>query len=109
MGGNLCSFFSRSWYRFFFPGWTSKLCMTSGAMVVTLSAVSGVGGAILPMQVDQAFHIEDNALLFLQSILFHNNLEAAALRVLVDVVGVEEDVDWDMGQAPLVVYKHLLK
>ena len=31
----------------------------------------------------------DNALLFLRSILFHNNLEAMTLRELVDVVGVE--------------------
>ena len=89
--------------------------MTSGAMVVALLAVPGVGGAILPVQVDQAFHIEDNALLFLWSILFHKNLEAATPRELVDAVGVEvavgveEEVDWDMGQAPLLVYKRLLK
>ena len=83
--------------------------MTSGAKVVALLAVPGVGGAILPLQVDQAFHIEDNTLLFLQSFLFHNNLEAATLRELVDAMGVEEEVDWDMDKAPLVVYKHLLK
>ena len=69
----------------------------------------GVGGAILRVQVDQAFYIEDNALLFLRSILFHNNLEAATSRELVDAVGVEEEMDWDMDQAPLVVYKRLLK
>ena len=80
-----------------------------------LSVVPGVGGAIRPMQVDQAFHIEDNALLFLRSIFFHKNLEAATPRELVDAVGVEvavgveEEVDWDMGQAPLLVYKRLLK
>ena len=84
-------------------------------MVVALPAVPGVGGAILPVQVDQAFHIEDNGLLFLQSILFHKNLEAATPRELVDAVGVEvavgveEEVDWDMDQAPLLVYKCLLK
>ena len=84
-------------------------------MVVALPAVSGIGGAILPVQVDQAFHIEDNALLFLRSILFHNNLEAATPKELMDAVGVEvtvgveEEVDWDMDQAPLVVYKHLPK
>ena len=71
-------------------------------MVVALPAVSGVGGAILQVEVDQAFHIEDNALLFLWSILFHKNLETATLRELVDVVGVEvvvgveEEVEWDM-------------
>ena len=78
-------------------------------MVVALPAVSGVGGAILPVQVDQTFHIEDNALLFLLSILFHKNLEATTPREPVDAVGVEEEVDWDMGQAPLLVYKRLLK
>ena len=93
----------------FFPRWTTKQCMTSGAMVVALRAVPGVGGAILPVQVDQAFHIEDNALLFLRSILFHKNLEAATPREAVDGVGVEEKVDWDMDQAPLLVYKCLLK
>ena len=77
--------------------------MTSGAMVVALPAVPGLGGAILPVQVDQAFHIEDNALLFLRSILFHKSLEAATPSELVDAVGVEEEVDWDMGQAPLLV------
>ena len=77
-------------------------------MVVALPAVPGVGEAILPVQVDQAFHIENNALLFLRSILFHKNLEAATPRELVDAVGVEEEVDWDMGQAPLLVYKRLL-
>ena len=93
----------------FFLGWTTKLCMTSGAMVVALPVVPGVGGAILPVQVDQAFHIEDNSLLFLRSILFHNNLDATTPRELVDAVGVEvavgveEEVDWDMGQAPLLV------
>ena len=91
------------------------LCMLSGAKVVALPIVSGVGGAILPMQVDQAFYIDDNVLLFLRSFLLHNNLEVATLRELVDavgievVVGVEEEEDWDMDQAPLVVYKHLLK
>ena len=49
----------------------------------------GVGGAILRVEVDQAFHIEDNALLFLRSILFHKNLEVATPRELEDVVGVE--------------------
>ena len=84
-------------------------------MVVALPAVPGIGGAILRVQVDQAFHIEDNALLFLRSILFHKNLEAATPREPVDAVGVEvaveveEEVDWDMGQAPLLVYKRLLK
>ena len=78
-------------------------------MVVALPIVPEVGGAILLMQVDQVFHIEDNALLFLQSILFHSNLEATTPRELVDAVGVEEEVDWNMGQAPLVVYKRLLK
>ena len=63
--------------------------MTSGAKVVALPAVPGVGGAILPVQVDQAFDIEDNVLLFLRSFLFHNNLEAATLKELVDTVGVE--------------------
>ena len=99
----------------FFPGWTTKLCMTSGAMVVALPAVPRIGGAILPVQVDLAFHIEDNALLFLRSILFHKNLEAVTPNELMDAegvevaVGVEEEVDWDMGQAPLLVYKRLLK
>ena len=99
----------------FFSGWTTKLCMTSGTMVVALPAVLGVGGAILPLQVDLAFHIEDNALLFFRSILFHKNLEAATPREFVDAVGVEvavgveEEVDSDMGQAPLLVYKRLLK
>ena len=84
-------------------------------MVVALPVVPGVGGAILPMQVDQAFYMEDNALLFLRSILFHKNLEAATLREPVDAVGVEvavgveEEVDWDMDQAPLLVYKCQLK
>ena len=84
-------------------------------MVVALPAVPGVGRAILPVQVDQVFHIEDNALLFLQSILFHKNMEAVTLREPVDAVGVEvtvgveEEVDWDMDQAPLLVYKRLLK
>ena len=64
---------------------------------------------------DQVFHIEENALLFLRSILFHKNLEATTLREPVDAVGVEvavgveEEVDSDMGHAPLLVYKHLLK
>ena len=75
-------------------------------MVVALPAMPGVGGAILPVQVDQEFHIEDNALLFLRSILFHKNLEAATPK---DTVGVEKEVDWDMGQAHLLVYKRLLK
>ena len=99
----------------FFSRWTTKQCMMSGAMVVALPAVPGVGGAILLVQVDQAFHIEDNALLFLRSILFHKNLEAATSRepmdavgveVVVEVevaVGVEEEVEWDMGQARLLV------
>ena len=78
-------------------------------MVVALPAVPEVGGAILPVQVNQAFHIENNALLFLWSILFHKNLEAATPREPVDIVGVEEEVDWDMDQAPLLVYKRLLK
>ena len=78
-------------------------------MVVALPAVPEVGGAILQVEVDQVFHIEDNALLFLRSILFHKNLEAVTPRELVDAVGVEEEVDWDMGQAPLLVYKRLLK
>ena len=83
--------------------------MTSGAMVVALPAVRGVGGEILPVQMDQAFHIEDNALLFLRSILLHKNLETAIPRELVDAVGVEvavgveEEVDWDMGRAPLLL------
>ena len=78
-------------------------------MVVALRAMPGIEEAILPVQVDQAFHIEDNALLFLQSILFHKNLEAATPREPVDAVGVEEEVDWDMDHAPLLVYKCLLK
>ena len=47
--------------------------------------------------------------------LFHNNLEVATLRELVDAVGVEvavgveEEVDWDMGHTRLLVYKHLQK
>ena len=83
--------------------------MMSGAKVVALPAVPGIGGAVLSVQVDQAFYIEGNVLLFLRSFLLHNNLEVATLKELVDAVGVEEEVDWDMGQAPLVVYKHLLK
>ena len=63
--------------------------MMSSTMVVALLAVPGVGGAILPVQVDQAFHIEDNALLFLRSILFQNNLEVVTPRELMDAVGVE--------------------
>ena len=69
--------------------------MMSGAKVVALQAVPREVEAILPVQVDQAFRIEDNVLLFLQSFLLHNNLEVATLRELVDVVGVEEEVDWD--------------
>ena len=83
--------------------------MMSGTKVVALPVVPRVGGAILLVQVDQVFHIEDNVLLFLRSLLLYNNLEVVTLRELMDVVGVEEEVDWDMGQAPLVVYKHLLK
>ena len=67
--------------------------MMSGTKVMALPAVPGVGGAILPVQVDQAFHIEDNVLLFLRSFLFHDNLEIATLRELVDAVGVEEEAD----------------
>ena len=37
----------------FFSGWTIKLCMTRGAKVVALPSVSGVRGAILPVQVDE--------------------------------------------------------
>ena len=90
--GGTFAFFSSSRYRFF-PGWTTKLCMTSGAMVVALPAVPGVEGAILLVRVDQAFHIKDNALLFLWSILFHSNLEVATPRELVDAVGIEEEED----------------
>ena len=82
--------------------------MMSIAKVVALPAVPKVGGAILPVQVDQVFHIEDNVLLFLRRFLLHNNLEVATLRQLVDAVGVEvavgveiamgveEEIDWDM-------------
>ena len=76
---------------------------------------AGVGGAILLVQVVEAFQIENNVLLFLQSFLLHNNREVATLKELMDavgaevVVGVEEEVDWDMDQALVVVYKHLMK
>ena len=83
--------------------------MMSGTKAVALPAVPGVGGAILLVQVHQAFRIEDNVLHFLRSYLLHNNLEVATLRELVDIVGIEEEVDWDKDQAPLVVYKHILK
>ena len=82
-----------------------RLCTISGAKEVALPAVPEVRGAILLLQVYQ----EDNVLHFLWSFLLHNNLEVATLRELVDAVGVEEEVDWDKGQAHLVVYKHLLK
>ena len=69
----------------------------SGAKVVALLAVPGVGGAILTVQVHQVFHIGDNVLHFLRSFLLHNNMRVATLKKLVDVVGVEEEVDWDKG------------
>ena len=87
----------------------------SGAKAVALPAMPRVEGTILLVQVHQAFRLEDNVLHFPWSFLLHNNLEVATLRELVDVegveltVGVEEEVDWDKGQAPLVVYKHLRK
>ena len=81
----------------------------SGTNAMALPVVPGVGGAILLVQVHQAFRIEDNMLYFLRSFLLHNNLKVATFRELVNVVGVEEEVDWDKGQAPLVVYKHVLK
>ena len=81
----------------------------SGTKAMALPAMPRVGGAILTVQVHQTFRIEDNVLHFLWSYLLHNNLEIATLRELVDIVGVEEEVDWGKGQAPLVVYKHLLK
>ena len=87
----------------------------SGTNEVALPVVPGVGGAILTVQMHQAFRIEDNVLHFLRSFLLHNNLEVATLKELMDALGVEvtvevkEKVDWDKGQAPLVVYKHLPK
>ena len=63
-------------------------CQGSGS-----TAVPGVGGAILIVQVHQAFRIEDNVLHFLWRFLLYNNLEVATLKELVDVVGVEEEVD----------------
>ena len=108
MGGNPCSFFTQ-WLTVIFVGWMIRLCTMSGAKAMALPTVPRVGGAILLMQVHQAFRIENNVLHFLWSFLLHNNLEVTTLRELMDVVGVEEEVDWDKGQAPLVVYKHLLK
>ena len=114
-GGKPLQFFFTQPLPVIFAGRMIMLYIMSGAKVVALLAVAGVGGAILPVQVDQAFRIEDNILHFLQSFLLHNNMEVAILSELVDAVGVEvamgveEEVDWEKGQTPLVMYKHLLK
>ena len=114
-GGKPLQFFFTQLLTVIFARWMIKLCTMSGAKVVALPAVPRVGGAILLVQVHLAFCIEDNVLHFLWSFLLHNNLEVATLRELVDIVGVEiavgveEEVDWDKGQAPLMMYKHLLK
>ena len=113
-GKSLQIFFTQL-FKVFFAGWMISLCTMSGAKAVALPTEPEVGGANLLVQVYQVFRIENNVLHFLWSFLLHNNLEVAFLRELVDIVGVEvtvgveEKVDWDKGQAPLVVYKHLLK
>ena len=114
-GGQPLQFFFTQLLTVLFGRWIIMLCMMSDAKAVALPIVPGVGGAILPIEVHQTFRIEDNMLHFLWSFLLHNNLEVATLRELVDAAGVEvavrveEEVDWIKGQAPLLVYKHLLK
>ena len=108
MGGNLCSFFSRSEYGFFstmddqamHDEWRHGSGSTSSA---------GGRGSNPTSASEPSVPYRGQRVAFPSEYFVPQDLEAATPREPVDAVGVEEEVDWDMGQAPLLVYKRLLK